>query len=462
MTHASPTRQRSSIFRTSSVFHQDADRLSKLLREQSAVKKFAIGQVLFLSLFSFSFAAHAADETKAAAVVSCECEKPKCGDCEKESGETFYTAKCGPGNERVKSCKKPTCVAVDDAKACWAALGKGVPEKDAVNTPTEEFVGRKPTSVPADAVEAGEIKEISGAIQLKHKGGGTESPRKGSFLYVGDTIDSGANGKMRASLKDASEITLSENSRLTVDKVEVDQAAAKRQIALGLLMGKVRSHVQKEYKNDNYYRVHTPSAVAGVRGTNFIMSFDPSGKEWVSEVTTVDGLVHLENPKASMKKSDEVAGRTSIDIPAGTYASIVSTAPAQGSSDGEINEALSGGVVSPLYKIKERDLQILRGQDFLPPQAKKEEPESERNVASASSGDAVCENPAGQFNQCSWTCEGNPKGQKTCRTDLPGVSCVRRLCGAGGQWGDMSRVPSSLSGTCQPSKPVVQDCGTYW
>jgi hypothetical protein len=420
--------------------------------------------VLFLSIFTFSYWANSTEEAKVATPVSCDCEQPKCGQCEKQSGETFYTAKCGAGNERVKSCKKPTCVAVDDAKACWASLGKVEPVKEVVNsTPADEFVGRKPASVPADAVEAGEIKEISGEIHLSHKGGGTESPRKGSFLYVGDLIETGATGKIRASLKDTSEITLPEKSSLRVEKVDVDPAVARRQVALRLLMGKVRNKVQKEYKNDNYYRVQTRSAVAGVRGTSFIMSFEPGPKEWVSEVVTLDGLVHLENPKTPLKKSDDSVAKTSVDIPAGTYASIVSDAPAQGASESEIDEATSTGVASPLFKIKERDLQLLRNQvDFLPTEAKKSEPESERAVASVTGGDAVCENPKGQFNQCSWTCEGNPKGQKTCRTDLPGVSCVRRLCGAGGQWGDMSRVPSSQSGSCESGKAIVQDCGSYW
>lgn len=51
-------------------------------------------------------------------------------------------------------------------------------------------------------------------------------------------------------------------------------------------------------------------------------------------------------------------------------------------------------------------------------------------------GPGLCKKPRGMFNDCSYTCLNNPKGQKVCAVDRPGVSCVRHRCLANGEWGD--------------------------
>jgi len=64
----------------------------------------------------------------------------------------------------------------------------------------------------------------------------------------------------------------------------------------------------------------------------------------------------------------------------------------------------------------------------------------------------------GKFNQCSWSCKNNPKGEKSCRTDLPEVSCVRQRCNAAGDWTDMNRMPSSYGSECPSSGFKVKAC----
>ncbi|PWU17185.1 MAG: hypothetical protein C5B49_09395 [Bdellovibrio sp.] len=49
---------------------------------------------------------------------------------------------------------------------------------------------------------------------------------------------------------------------------------------------------------------------------------------------------------------------------------------------------------------------------------------------------AICHNPQGQFNQCAWVCEHNPKSAKTCLLNHPKVTCVRSRCNASGEWAD--------------------------
>src|SRR3954463_13731562 len=73
---------------------------------------------LMVVLPSFAHAAGATDPDE----VSCTCEDQNCKACEIETNLTFYTAKCGPKNSKVKSCKRPTCEPVENTKQCLAEL----------------------------------------------------------------------------------------------------------------------------------------------------------------------------------------------------------------------------------------------------------------------------------------------------------------------------------------------------
>lgn len=85
----------------------------------------------------------------------------------------------------------------------------------------------------------------------------------------------------------------------------------------------------------------------------------------------------------------------------------------------------------------------------------------------------ICKEPRGEFNQCSWTCEGknSPQAQKTrrlsrpqgdsyspCPTEISGVFCIRQRCLATGEWGDALRLdPKEGRSKCR-EKSVVQTC----
>lgn len=396
-----------------------------------------------------------------ASTVSCECEKLACGVCEIETDITFYTAKCGVQSERVKSCKKPTFIPVEEQKACLAQA-RGEAHQTAAQLPEEGE--QKPKRRPASAEpEAGEVVEAKGDVLVTHLNGESFAPRFKMVVYVGDMIETKGDGRIKVRLRDSSHIVLAPNSNLRLAQVHVDPKGAKRQVLLNLLNGKVRSQVDKKVGKDSSFKVQTRSAVAGVRGTEFITSFEPGEKEWVSEVRTISGMVRLEKatpPSDPAAKPEEVFR----DIPAGTFASLALPSPQHSASADDIDRSIQNrATFTPLYQMKDSDLRMLKSShDFLPDQARAPK-KDERSVASVApkSDEEICSSPTGRFRQCSWTCVGNPKGEKKCRIDLPSVSCVRRICNANGIWSESQRMPSSQSGTCAV-QPVVQDCGNYW
>ncbi len=390
---------------------------------------------------------------------SCDCEESTCGPCEIETGVSFYSAKCGVDNTRVKSCKKPSCVAVENQKACLALFNK--------TTDPQVSIAREPASTevtPAESVKAGEVVQTAGVAKIIRASGPLENPKEGLTVYVGDTVETQADGKVKIVLRDSSEMMVPANSKVRIDVVKYDEASGSRKVALNLLMGKVRSKVQKRYEGENSFKVRMKTAVAGVRGTDFIASFEKGEREWVSEVRTLEGLVRLESAQPTPKSGitvDELRPPKTVEIPAGTYAAFVIGPPPQKTdSEEEFFRSIEQGSITPVMSMQQEEMQDLREKtDFVKSKASKKEPA--RTTTSLDSED-LCHAPSGKFNQCAFTCEGNAKGDKKCRTDLPGVSCVRRLCRASGMWAEPKRMPASHSDSCEVGRIVVRDCNSYW
>ena len=370
--------------------------------------------------------------------------------CEVETGTTFYSAKCGPNNSRVKSCKKATCEPVENQKQCLALFNSKSPANATEATASNDMAPI--VRAPAAHASAGEVTDVSGQVKVIRVGGAAETPKPMFAVYTGDTVETKADGKIKIRLKDTSELILPPNSKMEIDNFEFDASADKRNVSLRLLMGKVRSRVNKKYEGANNFRVRTRAAVAGVRGTDFVTTFEPGAKEWKTEVITLEGKVQLGG--GSSEKSPKF-----VEIPGGTYASFTVAAPERAPANDEETDALAmKGEVTPVLKLKDEQIDAAKDIEFAAASAKA----TKVSRVVASDSDEVCHEPAGRFNQCSFSCENNPSGEKKCRTDLPSVACVRKLCRANGVWSEQKRLPASEGAQCEPAKTVVRECGSYW
>jgi hypothetical protein len=385
--------------------------------------------------------------------VSCLCPEPHCAPCEVEVDVDFYTEKCGPGLSKVKSCKRPQCEPVPDQKLCLAKLSQSQPAR----------------AVASEVIDTSRSAEVILAVGRAHlkRGDKIQELLKGMHLFAGDRVVTKEDGRVRIRLPELSEIFVSPSSELLVAEALVEKRATgptKRTILLDLQRGRVRSRVQGRYNDEeSKFEVKTRSAVAGVRGTDFTVTFDQGEGNWKTEVRTVTGEVSLDS-----------LGKISQHLPVttGTYGAFISPAPQDGASSFEVEAALSSGHMTPLSSLSKEDvLELDRSTDVSsnarPPKDSsravavrldhRDPPLATRQVASS-----LCRAPAAAFNQCSWTCEGNKKGATSCRSDLPGVQCVRRLCRANGQWAEPTVLPSKQAGECEAAKPVVGDCGGYF
>jgi hypothetical protein len=138
------------------------------------------------------------------------------------------------------------------------------------------------------AEDVGSVASVRGDAQIGR--GGTFTPATvGAGVQLGDELRTG-DGQMRVVFRDDSLIDLTERSSLIVDTQVFDPANGTYNSLLKLLSGKARALVSKVYGNPGAsYEIQTPTAVAGVRGTTFLIEYDPSRD--ATDVIGIEGRI---------------------------------------------------------------------------------------------------------------------------------------------------------------------------
>ncbi|WP_420208806.1 FecR family protein [Candidatus Electronema sp. JC] len=93
-------------------------------------------------------------------------------------------------------------------------------------------------------------------------------------VFTGDTLVTAAKSRVTLLMRDQSRLTLAGQSRMIIDKAVYDPAASRRDTRLRLILGRLRAVVAKMTEK-NLYRIQTPAATAGVRGTDFALAVSP-------------------------------------------------------------------------------------------------------------------------------------------------------------------------------------------
>lgn len=141
----------------------------------------------------------------------------------------------------------------------------------------------------AGAQEVGTVASLNGSAQLG-KEGEWRPVAISSPVYTGDTIRTGQPGRLRIVFQDDSVLNVGDGSEIVVDEQVFDPAGGSYQSAFRLLRGKLRALVSQYYESPNAgYEIETPTAVAGVRGTEFVLAFDEMKRQ--TQVVGVDGRV---------------------------------------------------------------------------------------------------------------------------------------------------------------------------
>lgn len=183
------------------------------------------------------------------------------------------------------------------------------------------------TLMAGEAVYAscGEIVVAKGDIKVESaKTKAAAAAPQGTKVCQGDTIVAGPQSRAKVKMADGNELNISPDSRIMLEQYEYKPADNKKKVMLNVLYGKVRAATKEENMyNDkaadgqaNTFQVKTKSAVAGVRGTDFLTSFDQKTSK--SEVVTFKGNVEVgqPGPGGSIRNSVSVtAGQKTEALP---------------------------------------------------------------------------------------------------------------------------------------------------
>ena len=147
--------------------------------------------------------------------------------------------------------------------------------------------------------QAGSITAVAGSATLERAGRQADAAI-GMPVRVHDRLQTAADSSLTVTLLSGDELLLSESSSIAIDQY----AAARGDSSIDLLVGHLRSIISASLlRGRPAFEVHTPNAVAGVRGTDFETAFIegkpcpgfPSCLRY-TDVGVYRGIVEVSNP----------------------------------------------------------------------------------------------------------------------------------------------------------------------
>lgn len=146
------------------------------------------------------------------------------------------------------------------------------------------------TSAFANSVH-GILMVVKGEVEILQKDKLSKA-KVGAKVFPGDTIITKKDARAKLVMVDKNIINISPDSKFLLEKYEYNPEENKKGALLNVIYGKVRTTVNQKYDGEqNKFQVKTKSSVAGVRGTDFLVSFNKVTN--TSKVVTFEGRVDV-------------------------------------------------------------------------------------------------------------------------------------------------------------------------
>ena len=176
--------------------------------------------------------------------------------------------------------------------------------------------------------EIGSVIDLTGTAVIK-RGKETITVAKGTTVEMNDRVDT-KNAVVNIRFKDDTSVKVTENSSLVIDDFVYDpKNAAGGKLSLKAAAGTVR-YVSGNiaHNNPNSVKINTPTAAIAVRGTDFVMSVDETGKSLVMLMPSCElpQIVNLKGLTCGSGKIEVDSGSMKITLDKPYQATIVETA----------------------------------------------------------------------------------------------------------------------------------------
>ena len=127
---------------------------------------------------------------------------------------------------------------------------------------------------PAIAADVGLIKVSKGDVQIQ-RGGSSVAAAVGSAVQTSDVIVTGADSSAGVTFSDNSLVSVGPNSVFAIDKYSFDTTTHVGEFEGNLKKGRLAAISGKMVKQSpESMKIRTPSAIMGVRGTEFVVQVD--------------------------------------------------------------------------------------------------------------------------------------------------------------------------------------------
>ncbi|MBV8451761.1 MAG: FecR domain-containing protein, partial [Deltaproteobacteria bacterium] len=169
----------------------------------------------------------------------------------------------------------------------------------------------------ASQVIVGTIKDLRGTVEVQRNGRSIAATPAMPIL-AGDKLETSRQSSVTIALIDGSQLILSDASSVILDRAITSVADS----TIELFKGKLRSVVNIVAGKLPEFEVHTPNAVASVRGTDFATEYI-EGKPCpgfpqclrYSDIGVYKGIVEVRNPTSLKPNSVRVAAGYETTVP---------------------------------------------------------------------------------------------------------------------------------------------------
>src|SRR4030066_776632 len=154
-------------------------------------------------------------------------------------------------------------------------------------------------SLALSQTAVGKFTFVQGRVDVLRQPAPRAVPVKmGNAVFVGDIIRAKSASKAEITFKDGNIVRVAPNTRVEISEYMFDEAKGKG--ILKLSRGKVQAIIQEKiakriatFGEANRFEIHTPTAILGVRGTNFVVLYQRNS----SGVLVLEGTILTYNPK---------------------------------------------------------------------------------------------------------------------------------------------------------------------
>jgi len=148
------------------------------------------------------------------------------------------------------------------------------------------------TFSPGYGSPIGKVQRVKGEVVAVHSHAAEQGfrLRPGMRLYKGDTLFTMKKGKVRFRMNDGSILSMASETKLELNKSVYDKKKKSRSSFLNMAFGKARFLVVKliNFKRSEF-KVKTPTAVCGVRGSDYVIEASEQVSTFIAlEDTTIE------------------------------------------------------------------------------------------------------------------------------------------------------------------------------